>query len=71
MSDNAKDWINHLQLIIPAGAVVGAEVLDEKGFTILWCLVSPGFHFDDFELIGFNEMVAGYPEQESVIRKLT
>jgi len=60
-----------LQLIIPAGAVFGAEVLDEGGFTIVGCMVSPGFHFDDFELVGFNEMVAGYPGQEPVIRKLT
>jgi uncharacterized protein len=60
-----------LQLIIPAGAVFGAEVMGEETFCIVGCMVSPGFHFDDFELITFNELIPAYPNNEKVIRRFT
>jgi predicted cupin superfamily sugar epimerase len=60
-----------LQLIIPAGAIFGAEVLEQHSFTILGCMVSPGFHFDDFELIKSNSILYNYPEHRSIIEKLT
>ena len=60
-----------LQLIIPAGAIFGAEVLESNSFTILGCMVSPGFHFDDFEIIKAVEVLAIFPEQKTIIEKLT
>jgi predicted cupin superfamily sugar epimerase len=60
-----------LQLIIPAGAIFGAEVIGTKTFSILGCMVSPGFHFDDFELISFQEMKTLFPTYKSIIEKLT
>lgn len=60
-----------LQLIIPAGAVFGAEITDPNSFAILGCMVSPGFHFDDFELVSANEMYAHFPNQKSIIEQLT
>jgi Uncharacterized conserved protein len=66
--------LNHnqvLQLIIPAGVVFGAEVTEPSSFSILGCMVSPGFHFDDFELISGNEMYAYFPDQKSIIQLLT
>jgi predicted cupin superfamily sugar epimerase len=60
-----------LQLTIPAGAIFGAEVLNPGSFTILGCMVSPGFHFDDFELINQNYMLLNYPQYRDIIEKLT
>jgi len=60
-----------LQLVIPAGAIFGAEVLEQNSFTILGCMVSPGFHFNDFELIRVESILANFPALNSVIQKLT
>ena len=60
-----------LQLIIPAGAIFGAEVMEINSFTILGCMVSPGFHFDDFELIKLTDILSHFPEQKTIIEKLT
>jgi predicted cupin superfamily sugar epimerase len=60
-----------LQLTIPAGAVFGAEVIGNQTFCIFGCMVSPGFHFDDFELVSFQEMKTHFPNYESIIQKLT
>jgi len=60
-----------LQLIIPAGAIFGAEVIGTEAFGIVGCMVSPGFHFDDFEFVSFQEMKTLFPTYESIIEKLT
>jgi hypothetical protein len=60
-----------LQLVIPAGTVFGAQVTSNGAFSILGCMVSPGFHFDDFELVPFEEMMVSYPNNGELIQKLT
>jgi len=60
-----------LQLIIPAGAIFGAEVLESNSFNIVGCMVAPGFHFEDFELIKADEILPNFPTQKSIIEKLT
>ena len=60
-----------LQLIIPAGAIFGAEVLETNSFAILGCMVSPGFHFDDFEILKAEKVLAIFPEHKTIIEKLT
>lgn len=62
---------NLLQLIIPSGSIFGAEVIEPNSFTIMGCMVSPGFHFDDFEMIQRNHMLESYPQYLSLIEKLT
>lgn len=59
------------QIIIPAGAIFGAEVLDKSSFTLVGCMVTPGFHFNDFRLADRTEMLASYPHHGSIIQKLT
>jgi uncharacterized protein len=59
------------QLIIPAGAIFGAEVVEKKSFALIGCMVSPGFHFEDFELINRSEILSKFPNQKSIIEKLT
>jgi predicted cupin superfamily sugar epimerase len=60
-----------LQLIIPAGAIFGAEVEAPEGYTVLGCMVIPGFHFDDFELLTFMQVIEQYPNYKEVIKRLT
>jgi predicted cupin superfamily sugar epimerase len=60
-----------LQLLIPAGAIFGAEVLETGGYTVLGCMVTPGFHFDDFELVPYNRIIEEYSVYSDLIKKLT
>lgn len=60
-----------LQLIIPAGAIFGAEVMGKDSFSILGCMVTPGFHFSDFKLITQDEIMPNFPDQKNIIQKLT
>lgn len=59
------------QIIIPAGAIFGAEVIYKASFTLVGCVVTPGFHFSDFRLVSRNEMRVLYPGHDIIIQKLT
>jgi predicted cupin superfamily sugar epimerase len=59
------------QAVIPAGMIFGVEVKDVNSYSLIGCMVSPGFHFDDFELMKRNDMMNKYPELKDVILKFT
>lgn len=59
------------QATIPAGCWFGAGLDDKESFSLVGCTVSPGFHFDDFELARREELVRTYPAHEDIIRMLT
>lgn len=56
------------QAIVPAGMWQAAEPLHEA--VLCGCTVAPGFDFVDFELGSADELVAAYPEEETLIRRL-
>ncbi len=59
-----------LQLIIPAGSIFGSEVIEGE-FSLVGCMVSPGFDFRDFELFTTSQLMKNYPQYESSILRLT
>jgi predicted cupin superfamily sugar epimerase len=62
------------QAIVPAGAWQAARVLPSEGgvdWTLVTCVVTPGFDYADFELADAAELVVAYPEQAEVIGALT
>ncbi len=59
------------QAIIPAGCWFGATVNAEDSYTLIGCLVSPGFDFGDFELGTRSELLSRYPRHAVIIQKLT
>jgi predicted cupin superfamily sugar epimerase len=59
------------QATIPAGCWFGAAVNDTESFSLVGCTVSPGFHFDDFELGKRDHLVKQYPAYEKIIQTLT
>lgn len=66
----------HLQTTIRRGdlfaATVDAPAYDAPdGFTLVGCTVAPGFEFADFEAPSRADLLAQYPEHESIIRRLT
>jgi hypothetical protein len=60
-----------LQALIPGGVWFAAEVPDPEGFCLISCTVVPGFDFADFELAEQDELLAEFPEEADLIRRLT
>ncbi len=58
------------QVLLPAGTIFGA-VMDGTGYTLMSCMVSPGFVFEEFELLEREELLKTYPQYEPIIKRLT
>lgn len=59
------------QVIIPRGSIFGALVNQNNSFALIGCMVSPGFDFQDFELLSGAELRQKYPQHEKTIFMLT
>lgn len=62
------------QRIIPANHIFGATVDHAEtrdAYTVVSCMVSPGFDFADFELFERETLLQFYPQHESIITRLT
>ena len=57
--------------LVPKDTIFGSTVLDENSYSLVSCVVSPGFEFSDFELFSFNDLIKIFPLNEEIIRKLT
>jgi uncharacterized protein len=60
-----------LQYTVPAGDWFAAEVIEEDSYSLVGCTVSPGFHFEDFELAEKDLLVQKYPQHKKIITRLT
>ena len=60
----------HIQYIIEAGTVFGAETTPNGRGSLVSCSVTPGFNELDFHWVETNEMIGKYPEKRALIRKL-
>jgi len=58
------------QVAVPKGTIFGSSVDDDNTFSLVGCMVAPGFDFEDFELFTQAELLADYPQHEAVIRKM-
>ncbi len=58
------------QVLVERGSIFGSSVEAEETFSLVGCMVSPGFDFEDFELLLQDELLKRYPDQEQIIRKL-
>ncbi|WP_298898818.1 cupin domain-containing protein [uncultured Psychroserpens sp.] len=59
------------QYIVPGGCWFAAEVIDKNAYSLVGCTVSPGFSFEDFELKSRTELMALFPDKETIITRLT
>jgi len=59
------------QAVVPAGFWFGAEVASPEGFSLVGCTLAPGFAFADFELARRADLLAEFPAQAGLIRRLT
>jgi predicted cupin superfamily sugar epimerase len=56
------------QAVVPAGVWQAAE--PEDGAVLCGCTVAPGFGFADFAMGREDELLAAYPDQAALIRRL-
>lgn len=58
------------QILVPKNTIFGSTVDEPGTFSLVGCMVSPGFDYKDFELFTQQELLDQYPEHESIIRFL-
>lgn len=58
------------QYLVPGGAVFGASVPEENSYSLVSCVVAPGFDFEDFELFTKEQMLKMFPGLEKEIELL-
>jgi 4-nitrophenyl phosphatase len=62
---------DRLCVVVPAGVWFAAEPVAGAAFSLVSCVVAPGFEFDDFELARRAALAASFPRYEDVVRRLT
>ena len=58
------------QVLVPKNYIFGSA-MNNKGYALVGCMVSPGFEFKDFELFERIYLLEKYPQYEELILKLT
>jgi predicted cupin superfamily sugar epimerase len=60
-------------IVVPAGTWQGMRVgvKGQEGYSLLSCIVAPGFEFADFEIGDWRELTDNYPDASVLIRELT
>jgi predicted cupin superfamily sugar epimerase len=61
---------HHFQFIVPANCWFASRPASNSNFSFVGCTVAPGFDFDDFEMAKADDLVAAYPQHQSIIKKL-
>jgi uncharacterized protein len=59
------------QVMVPRDVWQGSHLLAGGKWALLGCTVSPGFEFEDYETATRDELCAGWPAFDELIRKLT
>jgi len=68
LGDN-PDENQFFQFVVSKNTWFAARLLNTSGFALVGCTVSPGFHYDDFEM-ATESLVIQYPELENEIMAL-
>lgn len=59
------------QFLVPKNTIFGSSVLQENSYSLVSCVVAPGFDFEDFELFTREELLSLFPEHAAIIERLT
>ncbi|WP_144510711.1 cupin domain-containing protein [Bacillus sp. FJAT-22090] len=58
------------QVLVPKNSIFGSSVVENGSFSLVGCMVAPGFDFEDFELFTQEELLGKYPQHEQIIRRM-
>ncbi len=56
--------------LVPKDTIFGSTVLEKDSYSLVSCVVSPGFDFSDFELFKKSDLLKSYPMHADIIDKL-
>lgn len=59
------------QFLVPKDTIFGSSVLEENSFSLVSCVVAPGFDFADFELFTADDLLKQFPNEREIILKMT
>ncbi len=59
------------QFLVQKDTIFGSTVLEGNSYSLVSCVVAPGFDFADFELFKTEELISQFPDEELIIRRLT
>lgn len=59
------------QFLVPKNTVFGSTVLEKNSYSLVSCVVAPGFDFADFELFTPEELLNIYPDHAEIIQKMS
>ena len=60
-----------VQTVVPKHVWQGSRLLPGGAFALLGCTVSPGFDYADYEAVGRDQLIAGWPNCREAIEALT
>jgi predicted cupin superfamily sugar epimerase len=58
-----------LQVVVPRNHWFCAYLNDSEQFSLISCIVGPGFDFADFELADRNQLIQAFPDHQDFIEK--
>ena len=58
------------QVLVPKGYIFGSA-MNKEGFSLVGCMVSPAFEYEEFELFEREYLLNLYPKYKDIILKLT
>lgn len=59
------------QFMVPKNTIFGSTVLEENSFSLVSCVVAPGFDFRDFELFTTESLLDLHPNEIEIIQRLS
>ena len=57
--------------LVKSGVIFGSTVDQEDSYSLVSCVVAPGFDFRDFKLFKAEELLEKWPEHKNIIHQLT
>jgi len=58
------------QVLVEKGCIFASTVDEDNTYSLVGCMVSPGFDFADFKLFSQKELLEQYPQHEQTIKRL-
>jgi len=59
------------QLLVPKGVWQGSRVCSDGSYALMGTTMTPGFRFESYEQAKAADLIAHYPECETLIKQLT
>jgi uncharacterized protein len=59
------------QAVVPAGVWFGSKPAEPDSYSFVGCTVAPGFDFEDFEMKSRTELLAKFPQHQTIVEMLT